>query len=179
LKSFNHFTAIICSFVLSCTLFSQENSPQNNWSTLSNGEYSIQYPSDWELNESGMMGTTFIFLSPVEGETDQFRENVNMVVQDLNGEKVTMDQFVEVTTKQLQNMINDVNIQYSERVEKNGDEFHRMIYTGTQGVYNLKLEQYYFLKNGKFYVLTLTTEIVTFKKFSEIGERILDSFQLK
>ncbi|MEZ4982972.1 MAG: hypothetical protein R2769_15585 [Saprospiraceae bacterium] len=81
-----------------------------------------------------------------------------MVIQDLQGEKVTMDPFVELTIQQLQNLINDVNIQYSERVEKNGGEFHRMIYTGTQGIYNLKLEQYYFLKNGKFYVLTLTTD---------------------
>ena len=179
MKSTHYFTSILCSLLLSFTLFSQEDYKANDWSTLSNDEYTIQYPSDWELNESGLMGTTFIFLSPVDGESDQFRENVNMVVQDLNGEKVTMDQFVEVTTKQLQNMINDVNIQYSERVEKNGGEIHRMIYTGTQGVYNLKLEQYYFLKNGKFYVLTLTTEIVTFKKYRETGERILDSFELK
>ncbi|MEZ4951366.1 MAG: hypothetical protein R2784_18560 [Saprospiraceae bacterium] len=135
MKSTHYFTSILCSFLLSFTLFSQEDYKANEWSTLNHDEYSIQYPSDWELNESGMMGTAFIFLSSIEGESDQFRENVNMVIQDLQGEKVTMDQFVELTIQQLQNLINDVNIQYSERVEKNGGEFHRMIYTGTQGIY--------------------------------------------
>ena len=149
------------------------------WKTYSKEDYTIQYPSSWELNESGMMGTSFIFLSPPDGPNDNFRENVNMVTQSLQGQKITMDQFVELTKNQLKVLITGVNILYEERKEKEGLEYHKIIYTGTQGTLNLKLEQYYFLANDSIYSLTLTCTIVDFDDYQEIGEKIMDSFELK
>lgn len=170
---------IIFTLLFSKLLLAQESTSNAAWKTLESEEYSIQYPSTWELNKSGLMGTAFIFLSQPEGPSDDFRENVNLVVQALNGQKVSMDQFVQLTKNQLEVMINDVNILYDERLEKAGMDYHRMIYTGTQDGFNLKLEQYYFLANDKVYVLTLTCKIVDFEDYAEIGEKIMGSFELK
>jgi hypothetical protein len=172
-------STILITLFFSQLLQAQTTIQEPVWKTLESEDYSIQYPSTWELNESGMMGTKFIFLSQPDGETDDFRENVNLVVQSLQGQKITMDQFVQITKNQLEVMITDVNILFDERLEKDGMEYHRMIYTGSQGAFNLKLEQYYFLANDNVYVLTLTCKIIDFDEYAEIGEKIMGSFELR
>ena len=65
------------------------------WLTLTTEEYSIQYPADWEIDESGNMGTKFYLFSPVTSDQDQLRENVNLLTQDLSEYKMTLDEFTE------------------------------------------------------------------------------------
>ena len=67
----------------------------------------------------------------------------------------------------------------SDRKEKNEQEYQRIIYTGKQGEFNLKFEQYYWVIDEKAYVLTLTCEEDEFENYQETGETILNSFVLK
>lgn len=76
-------------------------------------------------------------------------------------------------------MVTNGNLLESKRLSANGTEFQRVIYSGDQGVYKLKTEQYYWIKNTKAYVLTLTCEINQFDTYKETGEKIMNSFRLK
>ncbi|MBC8172388.1 MAG: hypothetical protein H7X71_00660, partial [Chitinophagales bacterium] len=51
----------------------------DGWKTLKEKNYSIQYPSTWELDQSGQMGTSFILFSSLEEKEDQFMENINLI----------------------------------------------------------------------------------------------------
>ena len=75
------FINIIILLIFTNVLISQE------FKVHSENEYSIQYPENWELNESKAMGTNFILFSPLNSKKDQFKENVNLIIQDLNSEK--------------------------------------------------------------------------------------------
>jgi hypothetical protein len=156
-----------------------QNPNQNGWKMLDQKEYSIQYPGDWELSTSGQMGTTFMILSARSSDQDQFRENVNLLIQDLSGQNINLDKYVEISEGQIKTMITDGNIIESKRLNLNGLTFHKEIYTGRQGIYNLKIEQYYCVERQKAYILTLTCEVKEFEKFKDTGERILNSFKLK
>jgi len=150
----------------------------NDWNTLNEKKYSIEYPSDWELNKSGQMGTKFILFSKLTSNNDQFKENVNLIVQDLTGYNIDLNQYVEISENQIKTMITDGNIISSERVKKDEKEFQRVIYTGKQGIYDLKFEQYYWVENNNAYVLTLTCEITAYTDFKNTGEKILNSFEI-
>ena len=76
-------------------------------------------------------------------------------------------------------MITKGNLIESKRLNENGSEFQKVVYTGDQGAYKLKFEQFYWIKNGKAYVLTLTCELEQFESFKATGEKILNSFRLK
>lgn len=142
-------------------------------------DYSISHPSNWELNKSGLMGTSFIVFSPLVSDQDQFRENVNLLIQDLSAYNIDLDQFVEISEGQIETMIKNGNLLKSERIKKGDQEYQKVIYTGDQGNFKLKFEQYYLVKNSKAYILTLTCETQEFDNYHNVGERILDSFMLK
>ena len=165
----------ILFLIVNLSVFGQTN----DWNTLNEKNYSIEYPSDWELNKSGQMGTKFILFSQLTSKNDQFKENVNLIVQDLTGHNIDLNQYVEISENQIKTMITDGNIISSERVKKDEKEFQRVIYTGKQGIYDLQFEQYYWIENNNAYVLTLTCEITAFTDIKNTGEKILNSFEIR
>jgi hypothetical protein len=57
--------------------------------------------------------------------------------------------------------------------------YHKIIYTGKQGVLLLQFEQYYKIVGNKAYVLTFTTEQFKFDDFKAVGETIMGSLWIK
>jgi hypothetical protein len=150
----------------------------NGVKTLNENGYSIQYPDSWDLDKSGQMGTSFILFSKPSSAIDQFRENVNLIVQDLSGKNINLDKYVEISEGQIKTMITNGNIISSKRLKSNGIEFQNVIFTGNQGNYNLKFEQYYWVSKQRAYVLTLTCEVNEFENYKTTAEKILNSFRL-
>ncbi|MEI6349408.1 MAG: hypothetical protein WCP69_15795 [Bacteroidota bacterium] len=156
-----------------------ENETQNGWKALNESSYSIQYPENWELDKSGKMGTSLVLLSKLSSPQDKFRDNVNLLIQDLQGQNINLDKYVEISEGQIKTMVVNGNLIESKRLSENGSEFQKIIYTGDQGAFKLKYEQFYWIKNGKAYVLTLTCEFEEFETYKVTGEKILNSFRLK
>lgn len=155
------------------------NEIEKGWKVLDEGIYSIQYPENWDLDKSGKVGMNFILLSKQTSSQDQFRDNVNLLLQDIQGQNINLDKFVEISEGQIKTMLTNGNLIESKRLSANGSEFQKVIFTSDQGDYNLKFEQYYWVKNGKAYVLTLTCELEQFETYRTTGEKILNSFNLK
>jgi hypothetical protein len=151
----------------------------NKWNFINEKDYSIQYPEKWELNKSGQMGTSFILFSQLNSDTDKFKENVNLIIQDLTGHNIDLNKYVEISEGQIKTMITDGNIISSNRIKKKETEFQKVIYTGKHEMSDLKFEQYYWVQDDKAYVLTLSCEVSEFNDFKDIGERILESFKIK
>ena len=159
--------------------FAAFGQPGDGWVKESMKTYSIAHPNDWQFDTSGQLGTKFIILSPVTSGTDQFRENVNLFVQDLTAKGIDLDKFVKITEEQIATFMTDGKILLSKRMKGGDFEYHKMIYTGKQGKFNLKFEQYYLIVGEKAYVLTLTCEVSQFDNYQKTGEKILDSFKFE
>lgn len=157
----------------------KQNQTINEWKTLDESNYSIQYPPAWELNRSGQMGTSFVLFSPLESGNDKFKENINLIIQDLTGLSINLDKFNEISERQIKTMITNSVLIESKRIKSGNDEYHKVIYSGDQGVFHLQFEQYYWVINNKAFVLTFTSEKKKYDDFKETGEKILNSFMLK
>src|SRR4030095_8113050 len=140
--------------------------------------FKVQYPNKWTIDTSKTMGTEFFIFSPRENSNDKFRENVNLIIQDISGQNIDLDKYAQISKRQINTMANGSRIHESRKVKKGKSEFYKMIYEMTQGALRLKLEQYYFVTDTRAFVLTLTTESNKFKNFKPVGEGILDSFRL-
>ena len=151
----------------------------DTWKTFAFNNYSIQYPDSFDLNKSGLMGTCFVLLSKQTSQGDLFRENVNLIIQDLTGKNIGLDKYVAITEGQIKSRMSNGIIIESKRINAGDSEFHKIIYSGTQGQFNLKFEQYYWIIKEKAYVLTLTCELNQFDKYKEVGEKIMNSFRVK
>lgn len=161
-------------------LFAMSFSQSKDWKTFKVTNYSIQYPDTFELNTSGLMGTSFLLFSNPSAASDLFRENINLFLQDLNGNDISLDQFVQASENQLSTVITKHAIIESKRVKENGKEngkeYHVLIYTGEQGQYKLKWMQYYYIVKGKAYALTFTAEQAQFDKYIGIAKEIMATF---
>ncbi|WP_353150171.1 hypothetical protein [Flavobacterium sp.] len=153
---------------------------ESSWKTIDESSYSIQYPENWELNVSETMGTSFILLSQQTSAEDKFRANINLSIQNLEGYYLNLDAYVAISEEQITKMITNGTIIESNRIIiENKTEFQKIIFTGKQGLFQLKFLQYYFIKDEKAYVLTFTSEASQYEKYNITAEQILESFLLK
>lgn len=165
------------SLVLSLNSFGQNK--ETSWKTINDNTYSIQYPDNWELNTDKSMGTSFILFTEQTSSEDKFRENINLSIQNLEGYNLNLDAYVAISEEQISKMVTNGIIIESKRLNTNKTEFQKIIFTGKQGLFQLKFVQYYFVKDEKAYVLTFTCEEIQYEKYNIIVEQILESFLLK
>ncbi len=151
---------------------------QTEWKTLLEHSFKIEYPDNWELNKLGLMGTKFILFSKVSNSSDTFRENVNLITQDLAGLNIKLDQYVKISENQVKTLVTNGKIIESKRISDKGIEYHKMIYTGKQGAFNLKFIQYFWVIDNKAFVLTFTAEVDEFDNYVQVGNKIMDSFKI-
>jgi hypothetical protein len=165
-------------------MLNQQNSKvthpaKDHWKTYNDSGYSIRYPPAWELQSDGKTGVTFFISSPLESAEDKFRENVNLIIEDLTGGNIDLNQFVDISKEQIMKVITNSSIIESERIKGGSREHHKIIYTGDQGVFHLEFEQYYWMIGDKAYLLTFTAEKNRFTDWKETAEEILNSFVIK
>jgi len=146
---------------------------------LNKKDYSIGVPADWTPDSSKQMSTDLVIFSMLENGTDRFRENVNVLIQNLAGMNIDLEKDTAISIGQIKTMATGSKIEESKTIKTGKATFQKIIYTATQGGFKLKFEQYYYMANKKAYVITFTTEIGKFDIFKPIGEEILNSFALK
>jgi len=149
------------------------------WITVTHTQFTIEYPSSWTADSTGQQGTQYLFFSPPESTEDRFRDNVNVMVQDLTGYNLDLSAFAVLSQDQIKSMVPNAQIIESTAVTSGANRFHRIIYTGDHGSYHLKFEQYYFVRGNTAYVVTFTSEQDKFDQYKQTGERILNSFSLR
>jgi hypothetical protein len=158
----------------------------SNWKTLTRSNYSIRYPSDWSLEQTKNLGDIppsidylFSILSPLESTDDRFRENINLVIKNLNGQQIDLVEYSRLAKIQIELQMKNTKIVEDRMVTNKLRKYHKLIWTWDYEMLDLKVEQYSWMLNGKVYILTFTSEHDKFAKFKTIGESILDTFTLK
>lgn len=170
------FTFLLIGLTIS---ISAQDSMSSEWKTKSTKQYIVSYPTSWDFDDSGLMGTSFIIMSQQESPEDLFRENVNYSSQDLSEYNMNLDQFVALSEQQLFQMITDANLISSERISHQGKDMHTLVYTGKQGQYALQFYQLFWLDTDIAYVLTFTSEIDQYEKYYPTGTKIIKQFAKK
>lgn len=150
----------------------------NELETLKTEKFEISFPKSWELDQSGQMNTQFILFSPLSSSEDDFKENVNLLVQDISAYNLDLEQLINVTLEQIKTML-DNGVVISNTLETGKEiPYQKLIYTAKQGEFDLKFEQYIWVIDSKAYILTLTCKTTEFDAYKAIGERILNSFTI-
>jgi hypothetical protein len=157
----------------------QRSKDSLNFQPIDRGSYSIEYPRAWLIDTSRQFGSDLFLLSPNESAMDKFKENVNVMVQNLKGLNFDLDKYVQLSENQVKALVVNGKIIESQRLNKNGLEFHKLVYSGTQGGFLLITEQYYVLKGEKAFVVTFVSEENQFEKYKGTGEAMLQSFKVK
>jgi hypothetical protein len=150
-----------------------------DWKTLTQDNYSIQYPADWET-EMQSSGTLFIIKSPLESDSDRFRENINLVTEDLTGKGVDLDTYAKASLDQLTAAYKGMKMIENKKIKVGSTDYYKFLYTASPDSVFMELEQWFRIDKEKAYVLTFAVESpAKYEKFKEVGENILSTFTVK
>lgn len=149
------------------------------WPMLKDSAYSLAYPPGWELNQSGALGTAFFLFAPRESPQDSFRENINLLIEDLSKAPMDLDAYVAFSVEKGRQFMNELVILDSTRLKDAHGPFHQLVFTGRQGVFRLKWKQHYRVAHQKAYVLTFTAQESRYPAYLEWIDNVLDSFALR
>lgn len=141
--------------------------------------YQIYYPKTWRLDSSRMMNTEVIMFAPQDDKADKFTENVNVIIQDLTGQKIDLERYKQITDSQLSNIPSISKRFESKIISLKEKSFFKVDYEMTQNDLYLNISSICFIANEKAYLVTLTTEASKTERYRKIGDEILRSFTLR
>jgi len=142
--------------------------------------FAVQYPESWEVEENSF-GAVVTFLSPLTGEDDPFHESVNVVVEDLGGIEVTLDEYIDAALSQLPTIIPDIELTDQIDDTMGGQPSQIITYTGSQEGFQFTWVQEVSLFEGSAYVLTYSglTEGDDYLEFRPHAIAIFQSFDYR
>jgi len=145
---------------------------------LGKDNYKIEYPTSWTLDTSGLAGSELFVLSPLENDTDKFRDNVSVIIQNLAGQNIDLDKYKDISETQIAGLGTNGKILESSKMEATAQgDYYKLKYALNQGNFKLIITSYCYIKNEKAYLITFTSESGKYDLYKETGNKILDSFQ--
>ncbi|GGG50943.1 hypothetical protein [Bizionia arctica] len=153
-----------------------QSNKKSNIKEINKNGYIISYPSNLKSDESGKHGSEFLLFTEKTDSTDNFSENINLIIQNLETLNLDLNKFVEITENQIKA---NGNLISSERIKNNTSEFQKIIYSVPLNNFDLKFIQYDFVVNNKAYILTFTAKENEFDTYSFEMEKIMKTFKIE
>lgn len=163
-------------FLVTFQIATCQTNKENDTKKISKNGYEFFYNSDLILDESGRNGTEFCLLTQKADSEDNFIENINLIIHNLENLSLDLNKLVELTESQIKN---NGEIIESKRIKTTENEFHLFISEGTFNGLELKFLQYDFVKNNKAYILTYSAKKDQFDKYLTEMETIMKSFKIQ
>jgi eukaryotic-like serine/threonine-protein kinase len=142
--------------------------------------FSIAYPADWENTELEEKYKKAVFQSPVQDDLDSFRENLIISYMDYSSSPTTLERATESIIAGLEKGgLQNFNLIDSSETTLAGIRAHTITYTVTQSGFNLKLKQFWTIKNNKVYMVSYGELADEPSVFWDTMEEMTESFEIR
>ncbi len=139
--------------------------------------FSIDFPKDWQKTE-GFMGATVVALRPGSGSSDEYRENINVLVEKLSGHWALKEYF-DANLESMRKLLTDFKAEEKAAAVVHGVPAERIVYSHRMGTYRLKALVYMMFKNQRGYVITCTSTSDRFAEWEKIFQGTANTFLLQ
>lgn len=136
----------------------------------------IDYPRDWKQTENEQ--TVVAFVSPKTSEDDMFSENLNLIMNDLSGQGLTLDTYTEVVKEQLLKTYDGIIMEESGTATLAGQPAYKVVYTVPSEKTTLKIMQVWIIKDDVSYVITFVADEEAYTDYMGTVQKMLNSFEI-
>ncbi len=143
--------------------------------------YSFHYNSNnWDLKS----GQEVTLLVNKEGNKSSFSPNINIMVQDLAAQPISLEEYHRLTLNQMEQALGRNTVQSDKEVRISGNLAKEIVYTMPQNINmadtpELKLKQVYFIKNNKAYLITYTAKMDDFATLLNSANEVFETFKVE
>lgn len=136
-------------------------------------KFSMQYPKEWSQKAQN---NAILFLSPKTDARDQFQENVNIMLQDLSSQPMTLEQYTDFSKKQLVQAFGVNAILAEGAATIAGQKAQFFVYNMAYQGHSLKIKSVWFIKGKTAYLFTYTAEPSQYAKYEQTAATVINSF---
>jgi hypothetical protein len=144
MKTILFFTAVFISFAF--------HASGQELATYSKPEYSISYPADWIMDDSGNAGSIFLISSRLTDEEDTYQDFIRLNKY-LLAPGQGLDGYVEQLVKDIPFFYQQSKIEANQRREKDGIPYQLIEYSGLLNHFGLTVRQMIWVDHEYVYVL--------------------------
>ncbi len=146
--------------------------------TSADQKYSIAYPESWAV-QTNAAGT--VFLSPLEGPSDAFQENIGINAQPLSGDasSIPLAELAEETGAALEQSVENLKRAESKQVKIGNRDAWQTVYTIEQGGFKARLKQYLVIDGSIAYTLTYTASDDQYAAYESAADASVATFEIK
>lgn len=166
-------------FILVIVIGIFTTSARSQTRSYTNQNYEIKFPNTWKIDTSKNKGTEFFICIKSEIKSQIKSQIISLIVQNLVGQNIDIIKYKQITERQIADLGNNGKIFNSEIKQSKKGKYFRMEYSFIQDNRKFRGIQLCFLKNKKSYLLTFTSDLNKFEQYKNIGENILNSFNVK
>ena len=140
--------------------------------------FSIKYPTSWSF-EKNKNKAVVIFYSPEESELDFFMENVNVVVQDISRNPMSIEKYSSTAIKQMEAVFSDnMIILESEPMYFAGREGYKFVFRGKTPETELQYMSVWAINGLTAYQVTYTALASQYERHLPKVKKMIRSFRI-
>lgn len=173
----NFFFILTVLLLVACG--SQEKAKDENTLLIDRPAYSISFPKTWDPGISENSAVDLLMKTPPENANDRFMENVNVLIQETGTMKLSLEEYADISEKQLKQVIHSSQVLKKNIFKHNGVKCLELAYDAHQEDFDLAYLQRVYLHKDKAFILTFTAEKNSYNRFEKDVKVIFDSFKLK
>ncbi len=142
------------------------------------GFFEIAYPPSWTMLENEA-GAAAIFYSQKENELDIFKENVNVVVQDLSKKPMPLEQYTKIAINQMK-VVFKTNMEIIESAPfyLGGLKAHKLIFVGSGPEGDIKFMTIWTLKGDTAFQISYTGLKSDWEDYKKDADKMVRSFKI-
>jgi hypothetical protein len=149
-----------------------------------NAEYTFQYPETWTLDEKKEGSIQIKLMNPVTEEAvAPGLASINLVKEDLQGQTLTLDQYLDMSLNNLKKQMESVSIATKTEKKVNGRTCKEVVYSFNMEGMEMKLVQRLYIVGGNGWVVTYGGVVMDgsdfYESFLAEGTKIIDSWGFK
>lgn len=150
------------------------------YKNLENG-YSFSYSTEWE--QQSVNGQIVFFLKQKKNAKSSFKNNINILIQDLSKNPMNLESYHRLTKDQIKQALSLNTVESESSISVSGFLAKEIIYSIPQdlakGRYvDLKLKQVYFIKNNTAYLITYTALKGEFEEYLRSANMVFNTYKV-
>ena len=153
---------------------------ENRFKTYANAQegFSIQYPVAWSYTED-TDGATVVFMSQLDSNVDEFRENLSVIILPMPNPKLKLMQYTQMYVEQMKYLFRDKVIMEEPEPGYMGKyRADSVIYTVKMPQNDVKYMSIWTLHDGKSYMLTYAAYPDRYDFYLDRVKKMIKSFKI-
>ena len=139
--------------------------------------YTIRNIHGWE-EQSGPKEVDRVWLSPAEGPRDRFRENINVVLEEIPP-GVTEEKYLRISAENFKRLMNAEGDVTYEKTQVNGRDAYVSHVTYRMGGFHMALDSYVILDGRHAYIISCTALKKAYDDYKPKFEEMVNTFSLE